>query len=137
MTADDARHRSRYPIVPLVIILVALGAQSAKAQLLPSQAKPGEFSVKTCEDAGVLVNVKSALEEHFKDKVTLGSDIRLQSTAVDAGITCSVSMTAKGTKDTILYAVAFAEAQSKIPIYVIEIAGGRIRDKIVRVVVRP
>ena len=136
MTADDARHRSRYPIVPLVIILVALGAQSAKAQLLPSQAKPGEFSVKTCENAGVLVNVECA-RITLQYKVTLGSDIRLQSTAVDAGITCSVSMTAKGTKDTILYAVAFAEAQSKIPIYVIEIVGGRIRDKIVRVVVRP
>ena len=63
----------------LITTALAIGATSAHARstLLPSQDYSNVFSGKTCEDAGVLVNVQSALEEHLKKKVTLGSDIRL------------------------------------------------------------
>ena len=95
------------------------------------------FSVKTCEDAGVLVNVQSALEEHLKNKVTLGSDIRLVMVRVDAGIECTVSTITSGTKETASYFVAFDEAESGTPIYRLEIMSDKITDKIVRVVVNP
>ena len=72
----------------LVTTALALGTTSANARstLLPSQDYSNIFSVKICEDAGVLMNVQSALEEHLKKKVTLGSDIRLVMVRVDAGI---------------------------------------------------
>ena len=54
----------------LITAAMALAATSANARstLLPSQDYSNVFSVKTCEDAGVLVNVQSALEEHLKKK---------------------------------------------------------------------
>jgi hypothetical protein len=75
----------------LITTALAIGATSvnARSTLLPSQDYSNVFSVKTCEDAGVLVNVQSALEEHLKKKVTLGSDIRLVMVRVDVGIECS------------------------------------------------
>jgi hypothetical protein len=85
----------------------------------------------------VLVNVQSALEEHLKNKVTLGSDIRLVMVRVDAGIECTVSTITSGTKETASYFVAFDEAESGTPIYRLEIMSDKITDKIVRVVVNP
>ena len=87
--------------------------------------------------AGVLVNVQSALEDHLKKKVTLGSDIRLVMVRVDAGIECTVSTITSGTKETTSYFVAFDEAESGTPIYRLEIMSDKIIDKIVRVVVIP
>ena len=123
----------------LITTALAIGATSANARstLLPSQDYSNVFSVKTCEDAGVLVNVQSALEEHLKKKVTLGSDIRLLMVRVDAGIECTVSTITSGTKETTSYFVAFDEAESEsgTPIYRLEIMSDKIIDKIVRVVV--
>ena len=121
----------------LITTALAIGATSAHARstLLPSQDYSNIFSVKTCEDAGVLVNVQSALEEHLKKKVTLGSDIRLVMVTVDAGIECTVSTITSGTKETTSYFVAFDEAESGTPIYRLEIMSDKIIDKIVRVVV--
>ena len=97
----------------LITAALALAATSANARstLLPSQDYANVFSVKTCEDAGVLVNVQSALEDHLKKKVTLGSDIRLVMVRVDAGIECTVSTITSGTKETTSYFVAFDEAE--------------------------
>jgi hypothetical protein len=121
----------------LITAALALAATSANARstLLPSQDYSNVFSVKTCEDAGVLVNVQSALEEHLKKKVTLGSDIRLVMVRVDAGIECSVSTITSGTKEMTSYFVAFDEAEAGTPIYRLEIMSDKIADKIVRVVV--
>ena len=80
------------------------------------------------------MNVQSALEEHLKQKVTLGSDIRLIMVRVDAGIECTVSMITGGTKEMTSYFVAFDEAESGTPIYRLEIMSDKIIDKIVRVV---
>ena len=85
----------------------------------------------------MLVNVQSALEEHLKKKVTLGSDIRLVMVRVDVGIECSISAIISGTKETTSYFVAFDEAESGTPIYRLEIMSDKITDKIVRVVVNP
>ena len=54
----------------LITTALAIGATSAHARstLLPSQDYSNVFSVKTCEDAGVLVNVQSALEDHLKEQ---------------------------------------------------------------------
>jgi hypothetical protein len=82
---------------------------NARTTLLPSQDHSNVFSVKTCEDAGVLVNVQSALEDHLKSKVTLGSDIRLVMIRVDAGIECTVSTITSGTKETTSYFVALTK----------------------------
>ena len=112
-------------------------APNSRSTLLPSQDYSNVFSVKTCEDAGVLVNVQSALEEHLNKKVALGSDIRLIMVRVDAGIECTVSMITSGTKETISYFVAFDEAESGTPIYRLEVMSDKIIDKIVRVVVNP
>jgi hypothetical protein len=121
----------------LITAVLALSVTSANARstLLPSQDYSNVFSVRTCEDAGVLENVQSALEEHLKQKVTLGSDIRLKMVRVDAGIECTVSMITGGTKETTSYFVAFGEAESGTPIYVLEIMSDKIIDKIVRLVV--
>jgi hypothetical protein len=123
----------------LIITAFAIGATSANARstLLPSQDYSNVFSVKTCEDAGVLVNVQSALEEHLKKKVTLGSDIRLVMVRVDAGLECTVSTITSGTKETTSYFVAFEDAESGTPIYRLEIMSDKITDKILRVVVNP
>ena len=123
----------------LITTALAIGATSAHARstLLPSQDYSNVFSVKICEDAGVLVNVQSALEEHLKKKVTLGSDIRLVMVRVDAGIECTVSMITSGAKETTSYFVAFDEAAAGTPIYRLEIMSDKITDKIVRVVVNP
>jgi len=123
----------------LVTTALALGTTSANARstLLPSQDYSNIFSVKICEDAGVLMNVQSALEEHLNKKVTLGSDIRLVMVRVDAGIECSVNTITSGTKETTSYLVAFDEAESGTPIYRLEIMSDKITDKIVRVVVNP
>ena len=49
------------------------------------------------------MNVQSAFfEEHLKNKVTLGSDIRLVMVRVDVGIECTVSMITSGNKETTL-----------------------------------
>ena len=123
----------------LITAALALGATCANARstLLPSQDYSNVFSLKTCEDAGVLVNVQSALEEHLQKKVTLGSDIRLVMVRVDAGIECTVSMITSGAKETTSYFVAFDEAAAGTPIYRLEIMSDKITDKIVRVVVNP
>jgi hypothetical protein len=123
----------------LVTTALAIGTTSANARstLLPSQDFSNVFSVKICEDAGVLVNVQSALEEYLKKKVTLGSDIRLVMVRLDVGIECSVSTITSGTKETTSYFVAFDEAESGTPIYRLEIMSDTITDKIVRVVVNP
>ena len=113
----------------LITTALAIGATSAHARstLLPSQDYSNVFSVKTCEDAGVLVNVQSALEEHLKKKVTLGSDIRLVMVRVDAGIECTVSTITSGTKETIsFFFVAFDEAELGTPIYRLEIMSDEI-----------
>ena len=112
-------------------------APNSRSTLLPSQDYSNVFSLKTCEDSGVLVNVQSALEEHLQKKVTLGSDIRLVMVRVDAGIECTVSMITSGNKETTSYFVAFDEAESGTPIYRLEIMSDKITDKIVRVVVNP
>ena len=75
------------------------------------------------------MNVQSALEEHLKQKVTLGSDIRLIMVRVDAGIECTVSMITGGTKEMTSYFVAFDEAESGTPIYRLEIMSDKIIDK--------
>jgi hypothetical protein len=70
-------------IVMLAAVILAgasaPAATAGAAPLLPSQEEPKVFSVKMCENAGVLANVKSALEEYLKTEVTLGRDVRLQS----------------------------------------------------------
>ena len=119
----------------LITAVLALCATSANAR--STLGYSNVFSVKTCEDAGVLVNVQSALEEHLKNKVTLGSDIRLVMVRVDVGIECTLSMITSGNKETTSYFVAFDEAESGTPIYRLEIMSDKIIDKIVRVVANP
>jgi hypothetical protein len=122
-------------IVPLIVGSAVVRAQEAPtpgvnagtvlaqrtAPLLPSQEKPNFFNVRICRDREVLAALKTAATNMLRTKVIVAmgdgpkwsgyqpDDIHMEAVSLSAdeknGVFCSVTISAKGITERILYVV--------------------------------